>query len=897
MAAIKSHRMTGLKSSKKGTMLDEFISPVKRINVPNHILDTKIFNKLSQNSVTKVQPDVVHFSGYKLHKTHKTSIKICNASPQRQNLHIIPPATKYFSIQYTKPDRLVPGFTIEVIINFTADEWRYYYDCIRIHCKGEENLIVPLHAFPVMDTSRFPRKLVFPQSGIRLGESCRKILPLRSHSPVEFEFQISVLQSHPSIVVNPLSGIVPGEGGTDISVTFTPMEYVTAHMTMQLVISQFNTKPLLCDVTASCSPSATVQLTRSVRDLDEVYKQTKLLDPRCISPIQIARRRQRHKNVPLIRSFPNKDFEYDGLQFPANVNSQHAVNSVLMQHKGKLRVKDLRMKQESNSVTAVASKSTDSLTSVSSTRQMKEAAFEKITRQDAIDERANQLRWQVHLGEDPISEEARVDVVEQRELASEDYKYMKMMNPRKNQELVRSKSKKIFRRTLRGANKEPEASPQFDLYKNKSWTVRHRALARFQQAARTILIQCRADKKVVMLRKLVEDFGKGLIPSELPLATSSKELTTGISPFQIEAHDHGATAGTDTSRELLINFTPDQVKPFTFPMYVSPDTKEDIAPDALGEVPIDQTEVAAKRNIPFHDLVVPRYYELAGYKRHNVDDALNNYVPPGLARQLRTGAEDEIIQVILPSKQNSEGNDSKMTDEDTSEMLLTEEPESTSGLIPPAGLFKNPSYHKLHIFNRVPGLSRHYIPLQQTEVDQSYHLCPIPRYNRLPAAKKFMDREDVIKGIMSWKKFSSHGLAALSTTPTLSDVWLPRWSDSFSQAMLPSEAPQLLNQLPHDDQMFLTEEEGEINVITPEMIAAQFAMEEQLRSEVDEDENKVDEFPNSSKLPTNNIGISTLGPTSREGRQRDLEVFIQNKFDKLGERMLEQVTKIGLDEL
>uniref|UniRef100_F6W5C2 Abnormal spindle-like microcephaly-associated protein ASH domain-containing protein n=1 Tax=Ciona intestinalis TaxID=7719 RepID=F6W5C2_CIOIN len=776
MAAIKSHRMTGLKSSKKGTMLDEFISPVKRINVPNHILDTKIFNKLSQNSVTKVQPDVVHFSGYKLHKTHKTSIKICNASPQRQNLHIIPPATKYFSIQYTKPDRLVPGFTIEVIINFTADEWRYYYDCIRIHCKGEENLIVPLHAFPVMDTSKFPRKLVFPQSGIRLGESCRKILPLRSHSPVEFEFQISVLQSHPSIVVNPLSGIVPGEGGTDISVTFTPMEYVTAHMTMQLVISQFNTKPLLCDVTASCSPSATVQLTRSVKDLDEVYKQTKLLDPRCISPIQIARRRQRR--------FPNKDFEYEGLQFPANVNSQHAVNSVLMQHKGKLRVKDLRIKQGK----------------INSTRQMKEAAFEKITRQDAIDERANQLRWQVHLGEDPISDEARVDVVEQRNLALEDYKYMKMMNPRKNQELVRSKSKKIFRRTLRRANKEPEASPQFDLYKNKSWTVRHRALARFQQAARTILIRCRADKKVVMLRKLVEDFGLKLLTQWLERLLITKRLVIKIFEHKIVITDRST-------------FTPNQVKPFTFPVYVSPDTKEDIAPDALGEVPIDQTEVAAKRNIPFHDLVVPRYYELAGYKRHNVDDALNNYVSPGLARQLRTGAEDEIIQVILPSKQNNGG----------------KEHEPTSGLIPPAGLFKNPSYHKLHVFNPVPGLSQHYIPLQHSEVDQSYHLCPIPRYNQLPAAKKFIDREDVIKGIMSWKKFSSHGLAALSTTPTLSDVWLPRWSDNFSQAMLPSETPRLLNQLPQDDQMFLTEEkrqllEEEINVISPEMIAAQFAM-------------------------------------------------------------------------
>jgi len=35
--------------------------------------------------------------------------------------------------------------------------------------------------------------------------------------------------------------------------------------------------------------------------------------------------------------------------------------------------------------------------------------------------------------------------------------------------------------------------------------------------------------------------------------------------------------------------------------------------------------------------------------------------------------------------------------------------------------------------------------------------------------------KDVIKGVMSWKKVSSHGLGALSQTPALLDVWLPRW--------------------------------------------------------------------------------------------------------------------------
>ena len=51
------------------------------------------------------------------------------------------------------------------------------------------------------------------------------------------------------------------------------------------------------------------------------------------------------------------------------------------------------MLEKSN--TASNAKSVQTVLSVKSSKQMKEASFEMIVRQDAVEERANQLRWSV----------------------------------------------------------------------------------------------------------------------------------------------------------------------------------------------------------------------------------------------------------------------------------------------------------------------------------------------------------------------------------------------------------------------------------------------------------------------------------------------------------------------
>ena len=131
--------------------------------------------------------------------------------------------------------RLVPGLSLDITVQFKPTEWKYYYDCIRIHCKvspsmhvythcvvyimnfiahlecdglsspqDDQNLLVPIHAYPVMSTAKFPSQVRFPATPV--GRTRNKTLTLECDVPVDFEFQLTVLQHNPAFVITPMRG-------------------------------------------------------------------------------------------------------------------------------------------------------------------------------------------------------------------------------------------------------------------------------------------------------------------------------------------------------------------------------------------------------------------------------------------------------------------------------------------------------------------------------------------------------------------------------------------------------------------------------------------------------------------------------------------------------------------
>lgn len=122
---------------------------------------------------------------------------------------MLPPSTPYFKVKYNYKGTI----SEDVYIQFTPDTYQYYYDCVRIHCEGD-NLLIPIHAYPVINNKK---DLLLPKF-VDMGHSSKKSLTIDCISPVSFEYQIDWIVKHPDIHITPMSGDIKPNSKTKIEI-------------------------------------------------------------------------------------------------------------------------------------------------------------------------------------------------------------------------------------------------------------------------------------------------------------------------------------------------------------------------------------------------------------------------------------------------------------------------------------------------------------------------------------------------------------------------------------------------------------------------------------------------------------------------------------------------------
>ncbi|PFX33812.1 Primary ciliary dyskinesia protein 1 [Stylophora pistillata] len=876
---------------------DSFVAPVIKKPVPNHLLETKIYAKVGQNSILQAKPSVINFSGFKVGEKITPTLRLANASDESQRMHIIPPSTKFFYIKYTKKH----------------------------------------HSF----FRNLPQSLKVCTFLTQFLYLTTKVIPLKCDIPVEFEFTLSYVQLHPAFTVEPMSGIVPGNGEVEVKVTFAPMDFSTAHMKLQLMVSQFNMSPLVCSLTGTSEPGLAKRLKEKawIEELPPLPTNG-ILDPLLIDPLGRTRLKKLKTRPWTPGEKRSQELVRDGLRFPTSgLDNPSSVCSILLQQPGKLKAKQIRE--------AVQNKKDVS----GSTKQMKETKFEYEVHQNIQDERQNQLRWCVRLGEDPMSEATRKQIYDKRIDDEREYK-LNRGDPVIEDEYDRSCVGCELRRIHRQADEVPQNEPRFDLLVNDEWSKRHMVVQRFVQAGRKYyrgIDERDEENPIFKSTKDALEFGVTLfkkkkviirLRANRHLGSLGEFVTNWRRGKFTREHSRSQLAESEGEKffdedEVPLQISSEGIFPFSFPSYKSPDTKDDMDVDALGTLRVQATVVNVKKHVPYYNLKVPKQYDILGYNRHSVADASSGYVPPNLVRPLRVGAEDEIINLISsvpltsvrspsPVPTTEGGEETKEEGErDTAqspqmkspinttsqEDVAVQEPEAVP-LVVPAALFRPTSYHPLHIFNPAPGLQVFKPPLPYAEVDEDYHLCPLPR-NRTAGksgkqGRKYLERQDVIPGVMTWKRFPCQPLVSMAANPTISNVWIPRWTDPFSEDMLPTEVPSLLQGLPDDDVMSddEMEEEGadpgfqEIPIPTPEMVNAQFASAESILG--DQDQQRSSQLSEMVLHPGGNTRSLVAAPTAattslvpREKREKELNEFLRQRQNRVGMRIKQRVQSIN----
>lgn len=510
------------------------------------------YSKLGRTSSMEAKPSVLHFGGYKLNKKHKALLQIFNVSNESVRVTILPLQTPFFQFQFLNEKKgfIAPGMSEDIVIEFTPTEWRYYYDCVRFHCR-DENIIVPIHAYPVMNDVIFTSRI---DMGSRpLGVTSEITIPLECKVPIQFEYEFTVVTDHPDFELTPMKGIVPANGSIPIIIRYHPLKLCTSFMKLSLNVSQFGFKPY----TVIISGSAAAGLTKQIAKNDAYYAFTQELEnmnldmppkiPITDPAVDIIsqKRRQRHERLKKLGKLPSQqkrqaneeEATVHGFRIPSMENfergSANALNFVLTQQQGRMKPKDLqfaiakqrKLREEQEIATKKMREAMDKSDvsdaslppsviiaaergdGADETRQLREIAFlQDMANIEKVDQAREFQSVGNHIGEPLLTSKEIFQVRQARQ-----------QRRRKEEQIMQKEARDATETQSLGPYQIPETrveilaeikptfEPTFDQYQNDVWSMRKQVLKRFSHLITKVCVRKRSDERTAAIFRRLGD--------------------------------------------------------------------------------------------------------------------------------------------------------------------------------------------------------------------------------------------------------------------------------------------------------------------------------------------------------------------------------------------------------
>ncbi|ETW08466.1 hypothetical protein H310_01043 [Aphanomyces invadans] len=645
------------------------------------------FPYVGGNPALEAIPQVVHFGGFRLNQTLTQKVRILNKSSASTRMHIVTPTESPFHIENNRRGTVYPGMSEDLVVMFTGTEFKYYYDCIKVHSE-DGNFIIPLHAYPVVNKVNFPPQIFFGTQP--LGLLSTRTVSIGCSVPIEFEYRIEIKRAHSSITVKPLQGTIPANGVAEITIGFQPIVMANVFCEIELLVSQFGFQPMTCVISGASAPG--LQLPPPTIDNPAIDSDRKQPTDATVDPIVALpegsieswkgdpsppkRTTKKIKKPPVITDDVGME---DGIKIPTSMKGVNATNFVLTQQPGKLKPKDLKRAIDENRALRKRQKAEqealrlktgsagggrlsfdvllmeESVSTKPTTRQLKELVF--LQELQEIDKIERELEFQSNrefLGDSLLAASDIQFIYDVRSFHA-------LERERKGREILRttfvshggSVSSTPPVRAALPAFYTPAHVPDFNPYKNDLWAKRKRMLARFVQVVSKLITRLRAERRLrslqawigtattrVEVRRMVErdwKFAQVSITNAppKPVKTTVDSMQTEDKSFLLTSLSSPTASASDVSSIVVVH---------SYPLYVETESRTRF-PVAV------PTDTHSMQDLDLFPVQVPLEADLMGY-RPQQPLPIPQYLPLEASRGLRVGAQHEaglrVPRAIMP---------------------------------------------------------------------------------------------------------------------------------------------------------------------------------------------------------------------------------------------------------